>query len=310
MSGMNAYDTVRLISIPPDLHNDEELRTPTLFQKCLGQSFVIAAVESFDVVTVMRTITNVIVGLAFLFSYSPIQAQKNQTPASHPVSPAGLTGLPFAEVMLDSPGLVATKIVLAHYTLPSPDPNLNDTFLIKMRVTISEGGDVETAKVTKYPGGDHGADELYAPALEAIRQWKFEPYAKKGHAKKVTTTFFLRFVPDDRISLDGMEHKSGGVAGQPIEMTYPETMSTITRLVIPAYPKEAMAMRLSGLGFVDIIIGKNGEVVDIRKVKAHPLIADATVYAIRQWRFEPHKLNGEPIEVSTEVQILFDQTEP
>ena len=69
-------------------------------------------------------------------------------------------------------------------------------------------------------------------------------------------------------------------------------------------------MHLSGLGFVDVIIGKNGEVVDVSKVKAHPLIADAAVDAIRQTRFAPHKLNGEPIEVSTEAQILFDQTEP
>jgi TonB family protein len=120
----------------------------------------------------------------------------------------------------------------------------------------------------------------------------------------------LRFVPDDRVSLDGLERKSASVAGQQIEMTNLQAMSTITHLVIPAYPKEAMAMRLSGLGFVNIIIGKNGEVVDVRKVKAHPLIADTTVGAIRQWRFEPYKLNGEPSEVSTQVEILFDQGEP
>ena len=69
-------------------------------------------------------------------------------------------------------------------------------------------------------------------------------------------------------------------------------------------------MHLSGLGFVHVIIGKNGEVVDVSKVKAHPLIADAAVDAIRQWRFAPHKLDDEPIEVSTEVRIPFDQTEP
>jgi len=99
------------------------------------------------------------------------------------------------------------------------------------------------------------------------------------------------------------------VAGQPIEMTYPEAMSTLTRLVIPAYPKEAMAMHLSGLGFVDVVIGKNGEVANVRKVRAHALIADAAVDAIRQWRFEPYKVKGDPIEVSTKVEILFDQTE-
>ncbi len=258
----------------------------------------------------MRTVTTVIVGLAFLFSYISAGAQKSQTQASHPVSSTGLVGLPFAEVTVGSPGIVATKIVLAHYTLPSPDPNLNDTFLIKMLVTISEGGDVETAKIIKYPGGDHGADELYAPALEAIRQWKFEPYVKKGHTKKVSTTFFLRFVPNDRVFRDGSEPNSASAAGQPIEMTCLEAMSTLTRLVIPTYPKEAMEMHLSGFGVVSVIIGKNGEVVDVKQIKAHPLIARATVDAIRQWRFEPHKLNGEPIEVLTEVQVLFDQTEP
>lgn len=258
----------------------------------------------------MRTITTVIVELTVLFSCISVRAQKSQTQASLPVSPTGLIGLPFAEVTAGSPGLVATKIVLAHYTLPSPDTNLNDTFLIKMRVTISEGGDVETAKVIKYPGGDHDADELYAPALEAIRQWKFEPYAKKGHIKKVSTTFFLRFVPNDRVFRDDSEHNSASVVGQPIEIDLLEAMSTLTRLVIPAYPKEAMEMHLSGFGVVSVIIGKNGEVVNVKQVKAHPLIAPAAVDAIRQWRFEPHKLNGEPIEVFTKVEVLFDQTEP
>ncbi len=47
MSGMKAGDIVKLIGIPPNLRDDEELQTRTLFEKCLGQSFVIAAVESF-----------------------------------------------------------------------------------------------------------------------------------------------------------------------------------------------------------------------------------------------------------------------
>jgi len=45
---MKAGDTAKLIGIPPNLHDDEELQTRAVFQKCLGQSFVIDAVESFD----------------------------------------------------------------------------------------------------------------------------------------------------------------------------------------------------------------------------------------------------------------------
>jgi hypothetical protein len=45
---MKPGDTVKLIGIPPNVRDDQELQTRTLFQKCLGQSFVIGAVESFD----------------------------------------------------------------------------------------------------------------------------------------------------------------------------------------------------------------------------------------------------------------------
>lgn len=258
----------------------------------------------------MRTSTGVIVGLAFLFSCISVRAQSSQTAASQPVSPTSLIGLPFAEVTPESPGLVATKIVLAHYSLPSPNPNLNDTFLIKMRVTISEGGDVETAKAIKYPGGDHGADELYAPALEAIRQWAFEPYAKKGHTKKLTTLIFLRFVPSDRVLRGGSEHKATSVAGQLIEETDLQAMSALARLVIPAYPKEATEMRLQGTAVIGVTIGKNGDVVDVKQVSAHPLIARAAVDAVRQWHFEPYKFNGEPIDVFAKVAVHFTQDEP
>ena len=45
---MKAGDTAKLIAIPPDAHDDGQLQTRTLFEKCLGQSFVISAAESFD----------------------------------------------------------------------------------------------------------------------------------------------------------------------------------------------------------------------------------------------------------------------
>jgi hypothetical protein len=45
---VRAGDTAKLIGIPPNLRDDEKMQTRTLFEKCLGQSFVIAAVESFE----------------------------------------------------------------------------------------------------------------------------------------------------------------------------------------------------------------------------------------------------------------------
>jgi hypothetical protein len=45
---MKPGDTAKLIGIPPNVRDDEELQTRTLFNKCLGRSFVIVAVDSFE----------------------------------------------------------------------------------------------------------------------------------------------------------------------------------------------------------------------------------------------------------------------
>ena len=45
---MKAGDTATLIGIPPDVQDEEEFKTRTLFERCMGKSFVIAAIESFD----------------------------------------------------------------------------------------------------------------------------------------------------------------------------------------------------------------------------------------------------------------------
>jgi len=257
----------------------------------------------------MRAIATVILGLASFVPCIFPQAQKAEAQASTPTSPTALVGLPSATVITESPGLVATTIVLARYNSPSPNPNLNDTFVIKMQLTISESGDVEAAKVIKDAARDHGADELYASALEAIRQWKFEPQTKKGRTKKFSTAIFLRFVPSDRIFPNDLQHRPSEVPGQLIEVNDLEATSMLTRLVLPAYPKEASEARLQGMAIVGVIIGKNGEVVDVKKVSAHPLIARAAVDAIRQWHFGPYKVNGEPVEVFTKLPVYFEQDE-
>ena len=252
----------------------------------------------------MRTITNVIIGLALPLLAMSVQAQKSEAQAVRPSSPAALIGLPSAMVTTESTELVATKIVLDGYTLPSPDPNLNDTFFIKMKLTVSESGDVEAAKVLK-SARDKGADELYASAVEAIRQWKFDPRTKKGSAKKFSTVIVLKFVPSDRVPQNNQEHNPTGMPGQLIEVPELEAMSALTRFALPTYPKEASDMRLQGTVVVAVKIGKTGEVVDIKLVSGPGQIAIPAVDAVRQWRFEPFKRNGEPIDALVKIPIYF-----
>jgi protein TonB len=53
------------------------------------------------------------------------------------------------------------------------------------------------------------------------------------------------------------------------------------------------------------IIGKDGSVAELQVVSGHPLLVKAAVDAVRQWRYKPTLLNGEPVEVDTTITVSF-----
>ena len=75
--------------------------------------------------------------------------------------------------------------------------------------------------------------------------------------------------------------------------------------VQPVYPPLARQTRISGTVKLHAIIGKNGAVEQLQVVSGHPLLVQAALDAVRQWRYQPTLLNGEPVEVDTEIDVIF-----
>ena len=73
----------------------------------------------------------------------------------------------------------------------------------------------------------------------------------------------------------------------------------------PAYPPLAKQARISGTVMLSVIIGADGSVRDIQVISGHPLLIPAALEAVRQWKYSPTLLNGEPAEVSTQVDVNF-----
>jgi len=53
------------------------------------------------------------------------------------------------------------------------------------------------------------------------------------------------------------------------------------------------------------IIGKDGTVQQLQLVSGPPLLVNAAMDAVRQWRYQPTELNGEPVDVDTTIQVVF-----
>lgn len=75
--------------------------------------------------------------------------------------------------------------------------------------------------------------------------------------------------------------------------------------VQPSYPPLARQTRISGTVKLHAIIGKDGTVQQLQVVSGHPLLVQSALDAVRQWRYQPTLLNGDPVEVDTEIDVIF-----
>ena len=75
--------------------------------------------------------------------------------------------------------------------------------------------------------------------------------------------------------------------------------------VTPNYPPEAGRARIEGTVVLMAVIGKDGTVQDVRVESGLPILAQAAMDAVKQWRYRPYLLNGEPVEVDSRITINF-----
>jgi protein TonB len=75
--------------------------------------------------------------------------------------------------------------------------------------------------------------------------------------------------------------------------------------VAPKYPALARESHTEGLVILDVIIDENGNVTSTRVLKSVTLLDQAAIEAVRQWKFTPTRLNGEPIPIVMTVTVSF-----
>jgi len=83
------------------------------------------------------------------------------------------------------------------------------------------------------------------------------------------------------------------------------TSGLLVRRIQPNYPPLARQARIQGTVVLHAVISKDGSIENLTLVSGHPMLAPAAIDAVKQWKYKPYLLNGEPVEVDTEVQVNF-----
>lgn len=73
----------------------------------------------------------------------------------------------------------------------------------------------------------------------------------------------------------------------------------------PAYPRLALTTHTQGTVRIQAIIGRDGAIRNLQIVSGHPLLIEAAKQAVLQWRYQPTLLNGQVVEVITEIDVNF-----
>lgn len=173
---------------------------------------------------------------------------------------------------------------------------------VMLQVSVRSDGSVSEASLMS------GHPLLAQAALEAVRSWTF---AVRPTEQRITTM---------------VEFKLPGDAGHPAGVTAPPVQSGSTtsggvpsRITVganvqkamlvespePVYPPLARQARISGTVRFDIIIAKDGSIANMTLVAGHPLLIQAAKEAVQAYRYKPTRLNGNPVEVATSVDVPF-----
>ncbi len=75
--------------------------------------------------------------------------------------------------------------------------------------------------------------------------------------------------------------------------------------VTPQYPPLAKQARIQGVVVLQALIGKDGTITGLHVVSGHPMLTNAALEAVKEWKYKPYYLNGEPVEVETTINVNF-----
>jgi TonB family protein len=94
-----------------------------------------------------------------------------------------------------------------------------------------------------------------------------------------------------------------------VRMTPAASAKLIIKKVNPKYPEDLRKQGVRGVVVLKIRISKTGDVTDIALVSGPAPLAPYSIEAVRQWKYKPFLLNGNPLVIDTEVRLIFPPAE-
>jgi TonB family protein len=153
--------------------------------------------------------------------------------------------------------------------------------------------------------GDLLNPETLSTLAAAVRQ--YDEHLNVGTTRTASGGLELRITaPGGNVVLAvGAPAASPAAAPNALQVAGAVQEANLLKKVAPAYPELARQARIQGVVVLNAVIGKDGTVQSLSLVSGHPLLAPAALEAVKQWVYKPTLLNGQPVDVATQINVNF-----
>jgi protein TonB len=200
-------------------------------------------------------------------------------------------------------------LVAAALALPFLNPqNLPDAFA-RRQIFVPASSGVERAPVTQNTSGTIPSRAPVFPIL--VRT------GPAVHVEHPGTEIGIVGPPEISIGSpnNGLEHLISTPNSRPIPQPPPVAThhppvslimeGNLIRRIEPRYPVIAQEAGIQGTVVVKALISRNGTIEGVQVLSGQPMLAAAALAAVREWKYRPYQLNGQPVEVETEITVNF-----
>jgi TonB family protein len=178
--------------------------------------------------------------------------------------------------------------------------------VVILETGVDEAGAVTRVKVV------HSIPLLDQAAVDAVRQWLFAPLLIKGKPRPFTATVTVKFrleekgqkgavTAETRPAAPTRKAPAGGAVRASGEVHPPKLL----KIVEPVYPEIARQSKVEGVVICEATTNAVGHVVEARILRSVPLLDQAAIDAVKQWVYEPMKIDGKPTGVVFTVTVKF-----
>ena len=126
-----------------------------------------------------------------------------------------------------------------------------------------------------------------------------------GSPSPLTTDFLWSRTPQPPAPPVARERTVNKAPQEPIRVSTGVQAAFLAHCVMPVYPEVARRARIEGTVVFSARIDRGGLIVNLETVSGHPLLVEAAMQAVTQWRYRPTLLSGEPVEVLTVIEVKF-----